>query len=538
MKPRISFHGAAGEVTGSCFLIEWSGGKGVGTRKALVDCGLYQGSKSLKELNYRPFPFNPTEIDAVLVTHAHIDHSGLLPKLVHYGYAGPIHTTEGTRDLLSFMLADSAYIQEMEVERLNRRNARRGRDRVDPIYTGKDADNTLPLIRTCGFEEWVDIGFGLRARWWNAGHILGAGSIELLIPDGSGGHQHVLFSGDIGPDHKSFHADPDAPEGLDYVIMESTYGDRVRENPEPKVRRAMLEKIVRNAMKRGGILLIPAFAVERTQELLFDLLVLMKEGELKRVPIFIDSPLATRATRVFCDHSEEFDERHDFARLIESSNVRFTRNVDESKALAKLTGGAIIMAASGMCDAGRIRYHLKNHLWKRETTVLIAGFQAQGTLGAILAEGTSDTVRIHGETIAVAADIQKLDVYSGHADRNGLVQWLKDRMPVRKGIFLVHGEEMARAGLFKALLDAGIDQKLISLPVLDETVTLGEPIPVYPEVKASRLPEADKAGRDWHNDYAAFLIDLEKRLRSAKDEKTRETLIQRVRKELDRNGFS
>src|SRR5690606_16582554 len=260
MATRLTFHGGAGTVTGSCFQIEHDRGR------FLIDCGRCQGTKTVRERNYGAFPFQPDAIDCVLLTHAHIDHSGLLPKLAKHGFAGPVHATEPTADLLSFMLPDSGHIQESEVERLNRRNRRRGRPAVEPIYTRKDAERCLAQIRGVAYERWIEPGPGVRARFWNAGHILGSASIELRIDDGPG-QVRLLFSGDIGPDEKVFHLEPDAPAGFDYVVCESTYGDRDRSDATVEQRRRALCAEINDALAAGGNLLIPAFAVERTQEL-------------------------------------------------------------------------------------------------------------------------------------------------------------------------------------------------------------------------------------------------------------------------------
>jgi metallo-beta-lactamase family protein len=289
----LSFCGAAGTVTGSCYLLQTEG------CRFLVDCGMFQGPKSLKELNYGPFPFDPRKIDFVLLTHAHIDHSGLLPKLVKQGFRGPIFATGGTADLLGYMLPDSGAIQEQEVRRLNRRNQQRGRDPVEPIYTEADARTALGNFSKVTYESWFQPGDGVRARYWNAGHILGAASIEVEIATGQGTPRvvRILFSGDIGPEHKLFHPDPEAPANLDYVCCEGTYGGRPRTDADPATRREILAGEVEAALARGGKLLIPAFAVERTQELLYDLSALFDSGRIPKLPVFLDSPLAIKVGR-------------------------------------------------------------------------------------------------------------------------------------------------------------------------------------------------------------------------------------------------
>ncbi|RWK77620.1 MAG: MBL fold metallo-hydrolase, partial [Mesorhizobium sp.] len=350
--PVLRFHGAAHGVTGSCYEI------GTSRARILVDCGLFQGSKSERELNYGAFPFAPEAIDAVILTHAHIDHSGLLQKLVKQGFSGPIHTTRATIDLCSVMLPDAAHIQEMEVEQLNRRNVQRGRQPVEPIYRQEDAAACMSLFRALEYCEWTTIAEGLRARLWNAGHLLGSASVELEI-DRDDAPLRIIFSSDIGPDHKLLQADPEGPAGFDYLICESTYGDRDRPDFSPEQRRSQLGEIVRGAAEANGPLIVPSFAVERTQELLVDLYLLMESGDVPTAPIFVDSPLATRASAIFERHADEIEQGNVLRQALNSRELRFTETVEQSKAINRLNGFFVVIAASGMCDAGRIRYHLK-----------------------------------------------------------------------------------------------------------------------------------------------------------------------------------
>ena len=344
MSVTIRFCGAAHTVTGSCYLLETPSGR------FLIDCGLFQGQKTLKELNYGAFPFRPADVDAVVLTHAHIDHSGLLPKLVREGFRGRILATRGTIDLCSYMLPDAGSIQESEVAALNRRNSARGRAEVSPIYTQADAVASLQSFQPVEYETWVGVIQGVRARYWNAGHLLGSASIELEFEgEGAAGQPlRLLASGDVGPDAKLLEPDPKAPAGFDYVISESTYGDRIRAATTPQQRRQRLAAEVKDAAAAKGALLIPAFAVERTQELIVDLVDLMERGEIPPAPIFLDSPLAIHATEVFRKHAASLDADIDVNRLFSSSHLRFTETVDESKSIAKLKGFHIIIAASGM----------------------------------------------------------------------------------------------------------------------------------------------------------------------------------------------
>src|SRR5665647_2715177 len=334
MSVTVKFCGAARTVTGSCYLLQTQSGR------LLVDCGLFQGPKTLKALNYSDFPFHPDEIDTVLLTHAHIDHSGLLPKLVRAGFRGQIMATRGTIDLCSYLLPDAGSIQESEVATLNRRNSARGRAEVSPIYTKADAIASLDAFRAVDYATWFEAMPGVRARYWNAGHLLGSASIELEFAGAGadGKPLRVLASGDIGPDAKLLEPDPEAPTGLDYIISESTYGDADRPSTTSELRRQHLAAEVRAAHAANGPILIPAFAVERTQELIVDLVDLMDRGDLPPAPIFLDSPLAIRATEVFRQHSASLDSKIDLDRLLRSPHLQPTETVAESKAIARFTG--------------------------------------------------------------------------------------------------------------------------------------------------------------------------------------------------------
>ncbi len=523
-KVTLKFCGGAGTVTGSCFLLT------AGGRRALIDCGMFQGTKTLKALNYADFPFDPAAIDALLLTHAHIDHAGLTPKLIRQGFTGPIYATEGTRALLSFMLPDSGYIQEQEVERLNRRNRQRGAAALTPIYTRADGAAAMAQCRTVDYERWTPVAPGLRARWWNAGHILGSASIEIEVETGDAAPLRLLFSGDIGPDNKLFHPAPDAPSDVDYLLCESTYGGRAREAITPDERRARFGREVRAALADDGVLLIPAFAVERTQELLADLIALMNAGDIPQAQVFLDSPLAIRATEVFAEHARALEDTGASRRAFDHPRLRFTETVEESKAIERVRSGAIIIAASGMCDAGRVRHHLKRLLSQPKATVLLVGYQAQGTLGALLAEGRR-AVRIMGEDIAVRARIRQIDLYSGHADGDQLVAWARARLPVRRGLFLTHGESAALEAFAAALAGAGVAKDLIHIPALDETVDLlgGGRRAAH----APRLPPEAVGRLDWHNDLAQFSLDLRAALDAAPDAAAREALLARLRGALE-----
>jgi metallo-beta-lactamase family protein len=520
MNLTVRFCGAARTVTGSCHLFEFGG------RRVLVDCGMFQGQKTLKALNYGAFPFRSADIDAVLLTHAHIDHSGLLPKLVKDGFRGPILATQGTIDLCSFMLPDSGSIQESEVATLNRRNAARGRGIVTPIYTQRDALACLDAFRPVAYQQWTEVLPGVRAQFWNAGHLLGSASIELEFM--TGGHViGVLASGDIGPDAKLFQPLPEGPIDLDYLICESTYGDTDRPPVTEDSRRAHLAEEVRAARQAGGPLLIPAFAVERTQELIVDLVDLMNRGAIPQAPIFLDSPLAIRATEVF-----ERDASGP-AHLLGSPHLRCTESVEDSKAIDRLDGFHIVIAASGMCDAGRIRHHLKRYLWQASTTVLLTGFQAQGTLGRFLNDGAR-AVRIQGDEIQVKARMRRIDDYSGHADGPELARWIAARRPIRRGVFLVHGEEPALNGLSERIAERSVPAAQVFIPLLDDIYELTTRAPTPLDVAGRRrlAPEA-VTNLDWHNDMSKLILDINERMQAAADDRTRGVIVRRLRRALE-----
>jgi metallo-beta-lactamase family protein len=525
MKTKLHFLGAAGGVTGFCVLIE------TGRARVLVDCGLFQGPKTLKQLNYNDFPFSPAAIDAVLLTHAHIDHSGLIPKLAVQGFTGPIHATAGTIALCGVMLPDAGAIQEMEVETLNRRNAQRARKAVEPIYTKADAEACMSQFSAVALDTWLAVAPGIRARWWNAGHILGSTSIEVEVAEGRA-TEILLFSGDIGPGGREFADDPEGPQGVDHLILESTYGNVEREPVTQDQRRKVLSEALYTAHAAGGPLLIPAFAVERTQELIVDLLELMESGDAPRGPIFLDSPLAIRASKVFLQKGQARDGTERFRRLRESNLLHFTESADESRSIERIGGWHIIIAASGMCDAGRVRHHLKRLLPRKEASVLIVGFQAVGTLGRLLQEGR-EWVRIQGDDIRVKAAIRSIDVYSGHADANALVAWAKARGPVSGSVFLLHGEPENLLGLKRRLVAEELARGRVVIPKMDEVfliehrhVSAGE-APLAPRIETEAVSRLD-----WHNARAALLADLNEALENAADDRMRERMIAEIKRKI------
>lgn len=513
-------------MTGSCFEIETA------KSRVLLDCGLFQGSKTEKQLNYAPFPFDPRSLDGVILSHAHIDHSGLLPKLTRQGFAGPIHSTRATADLCGVVLPDCGYIQEMEVEQLNARNMRRGRPTVAPVYTKRDALECLELFRPMPYGQWFPVAEDVRARLWNAGHLLGSASVEIEIDgDDTRDPLRMLFSGDIGPDHKLLHPGPAGPTGLDYVLCESTYGDRSRGAVSDEGRREQLLAVAHATARAGGPLIIPSYAVERTQELLVDLFILMRAGAIPFAPIFVDSPMAAKACDIFERYADDIEHGDVLREALGSTLVRFTETVEESRAIQSAPGFHVIIAASGMCDAGRIRHHLKAGLWRADASVLLVGFQAQGSLGRILLDG-APRVRIQGEEIAVRARIEVLDHYSGHADGDELVKWAQDRLPIRHAVFLTHGEEAAIMAL-EARLSGRIGAGRVIVPRLDDAFELKPDGPLWIDPGMQRRLAPEKIGRpDWHNELAGLLLALNGSMQATTDETGRESALERVRTAL------
>jgi len=436
---RIRFLGAAKTVTGSCYMVD--------TEKSrfLVDCGMFQGSKALKELNYVPFGFEIKDIDFVLLTHAHVDHCGLLPKLYKYGFEGKTWTSTPTKSLCGVVLPDSGYIQENEIERKNRKLARTGQPPLEPIYTAQDARDCLKYIEGIPFDTPVQISDDVKVVYRQAGHILGAGMIEVFIWE-RGKETKLVFSGDIGNVAQAIVKDPSTIDSADYVIMESTYGNRLHLDFDDRV--DLLAKAVTDMLEKGGNLVIPSFAVERTQDMIYTLKVLMDDGIIPRTDIYIDSPMAVEATKIFMEHPECFDdevtaemEGSHAASLFEDKNIHYIQSMTDSMMVNKIKKGAIILSASGMCEAGRIKHHLKHNLWRKESIILFVGYQGEGTLGRRILEGDKK-VRIHGEEVAVEAEIREIAGFSAHADQNGLMHWLSGfNKELPKQVFLVHGEQ-------------------------------------------------------------------------------------------------
>jgi len=528
MTVSLHIHGAAGTVTGSCHRLVTPRGE------LLIDCGMFQGSKSLRTHHYGPFPFDASRIATVLLTHAHIDHTGLFPKLALAGFRGRAWATPATRDLLHWLLPDAGTIQENDVARLNRRNARRAEPEVMAIYTKADAEAALDLIHPHAYDTWFEPIPGVRARMRNAGHILGSAFIELEV-DAEPSPIRLTFSGDLGPLEKALQHDPAAPGPADIALIESTYGGRTRDRLTEAERRDRLGRELADGLKRGGNIIVPVFAVERTQEILDDIAALKRDGELASVPVFLDSPLAGRTTEVFLRHRAALAASED-GHAFSTGDFRLTETIEQSKAIDRIHGGAVVLAGSGMCDAGRVKHHLKDHLWRSDSTVLFVGYQAPGTLGALIRDGAAQ-VRIHGDEVRVKARIRSLDAYSGHADRDELVAWARPMFRRLGTALLVHGEPGSMEGLAEAISKAGLPRDRVVVPTLDQRFdlehrdgrwiatpsTVGEASPRLPAKSAS-------ARRDWHNDYAQTLLDLRAALLNEPDDHSRSRLLKEMRR--------
>ncbi len=443
---KLRFLGAAHTVTGSSYLLETK------EIKLLIDCGMFQGSKRIRSLNYEDFLFNPADIDGVLLTHAHIDHCGLIPKLCRDGFKGPVYATKVTSELAAIMLPDSAHIQESDAELHNRKGKRSGDVPIKPLYSLDDATAALEHFKVVPYEKELSFTDNVRAVFHDAGHIMGSAIIEVFVTE-NGKTTKIVFSGDLGQPDQPIIKDPSIISGADYLLIESTYGDRIHQVYDKE---ETLAEIINDTMDRGGNLIIPSFAVGRTQTLLYYFYKLWKAGRIDDVPIVIDSPLAIAATRIFVNNRQEFDE--ETMELLKKSGsipqmpqLRVCETAAQSKALNSSEGSAIILSASGMADAGRILHHLKHNLWRPESTVLFVGYQAEGSLGRRLVDGMK-RVRVMGEEIAVQAQIKMLDGFSAHADSGQLLRWvehLTNPKPAR--VFVVHGEGAAQEAMKEKL---------------------------------------------------------------------------------------
>lgn len=463
---RVNFHGAARTVTGSQHLLEING------KKLLLDCGLYQGRRAEtyeRNLNFR---YDPRDVDAVILSHSHIDHSGNLPNLVKQGYEGAIYATHAASDLTKVMVADSGHIQEADAVFVNKRRAERGEPPIEPLYTKEDAEAIADLFAGRDYGEAFEPLPGVIARFFEAGHILGSASISLEIEE-KGRKIRFWFSGDIGRYDLPLLRDPVLPTQADYMIMESTYGDKSHNDPEL----AFIEfrDVVKRTVERGGKVIVPAFAVGRTQELVYNLNRMMHNGDVQRVPVYVDSPLAVKATDIFKDHLECFDE--ETAQFVKEARhpaldfkmLTYTRSVEESKALNERTDPMVIISASGMAESGRILHHIKNNIENPRNTICIVSWQAPHTLGRRLAD-REEEVRIYGETYKRKCEIATIGGLSAHAGQDLLLKYALGVRGSVKQIFLVHGEEKQARTLKDLLKEQKMDQ--VHYPALHESVNL------------------------------------------------------------------
>ena len=497
----ITFLGATKTVTGSNFLLEGAG------KRILIDCGLYQGKAAEERENYEDFAYNVSDIDYLLLTHAHIDHSGRIPKLYVEGYRNPVIATKATCDLCSIMLPDSGHIQEKENEWQNRKRNRKGLPELPPLYTAQDAIDCLKIFKPVKYDEIIELSPEIHVRFNDAGHMLGSSIIEIWVNE-NGEEKKVVFSGDLGNSDMPLLDSPTMIETADYLVMESTYGGRLHIRNDEKAE--MFLNIVAETLDKGGNVVIPSFAVGRTQEILYELNnlkehrtdkeFLEKYDKLMKVPVYVDSPLAISATQIFRQNTELFDE--DVRKQIESGDnplefpgLQFTQTAEESKALNENKTPSIIISASGMCEVGRIKHHLKHNLWNPNSTILFVGYQAPGTLGAKLVAGEKK-VKIFGEEVAVNARIEYIEGYSGHADQEGLLNFVYSFITKPKHIFLVHGEPEGQKILKQKLMetteipvtipDYGEDYKL------DDKISVESKVNMYDKHRYLRLEVIDR----------------------------------------------
>lgn len=475
---KITFLGATKTVTGSNFLVETENGT-----KFLVDCGMYQGRSDIEEKNYDDFLFNVEDINFMLLTHAHIDHSGRIPKLYKQGYRNPIYAQKATCDLCSIMLPDSGHIQEMEVEWKNKKRTRKGLSPLEPMYTAQDALDSIEVFRPVKYDEIIDIDENIKVRFSDAGHMLGSSIIEIWINE-NGKETKAVFTGDLGNNDIPLLASPTMIESADYLVMESTYGNRLHIRNDDKAK--MFLDVVYETLEKNGTVVIPTFAVGRTQEILYELNKIkenttdeefMKKYEkLMNISVYVDSPLAVSATEIFRKNTDLFDyevkeamEKGD--NPLEFPGLKFTQTVEESKALNESNKPSIILSASGMCEVGRIKHHLKHNIWNPNSTILFVGYQAPGTLGRRIVDGEKK-VKIFGEEMSVNARIEYIEGYSGHADQEWLLNFVYSFYTKPKHIFLVHGEEEGQEVLKDKIEEnTGIS---VTIPSFGETYTLDD----------------------------------------------------------------
>lgn len=540
---KIKFCGASTGVTGSCHLLT------SGEHKILLDCGQFQGGKAQDALNYDKFPFEPSEIECVVLSHAHIDHCGRLPLLTKRGFEGKIYCTDATADLLSVMLKDSAYIHEKETEWKNRKAERAGREQVEPLYTIEDAEKTLSLVSPILYDQQIEINSDMKIVFNDAGHILGSAITELWVTEDDM-ESKIVFSGDLGMEGRPILRDPTYIKKADYVIMETTYGNRIHKELGSGVEK--LIEIILNTTRRGGNVVIPSFAVGRTQELIYELNRFYDSNneyrkELDKIFVYIDSPMATTATEIFRRNAQVFDEETREYILkgdnpLEFKNLKFTRSSKESQDLNFNNEPKIIISASGMCEAGRIRHHLKHNLWNPKNSIVFVGYQGQGTLGRSLVEGIK-MVTLFGEEIQVNAEIHNLEGFSGHADQNGLFAWLAHFEQKPKQIFLVHGEEESKKDFAKLVNEKLSYEPIVVMGNSEFELDMNKSEIVNMDSAREQAAESDKIQKV-RDKLSSIHLDLEQILYSANlaveenisDKKI--TLINNIIQELEKSTIN
>lgn len=489
---KITFLGATKTVTGSNFLVEAAG------KKFLVDCGMYQGAAQDEWENSSPFAFDVNELDFMLLTHAHIDHSGRIPKLYNEGFRKPIYATKATCDLCSIMLPDSGHIQEMEIEWKNRKRTRKGLDPIPPLYTAEEALKCLEIFCPVKYDEIIDIDENIHVRFNDAGHMLGSAIIEIWA-DENGKTTKAVFTGDLGNNDIPLLSSPTMIDDADYLVMESTYGGRLHMRNDDKAN--LFLSIVSETLDKGGTVVIPSFAVGRTQEILYELNELKdviqdedfrkKYETIMKAPVYVDSPLAISATEIFRENMDLFDEEtQEIMRRgdnpLEFPGLQFTRTAEESKELNEKNESSIIISASGMCEVGRIKHHLKHNLWNPNSTILFVGYQAPGTLGRKIVDGAK-SVKLFGEEIAVNARIEYIEGYSGHADQEWLLNFIYSFIRKPKTIFLVHGEPEGQVTLKQKI--QGTTEIPVIIPEYGEQYELNEEVERLGRVKGTKQRE-------------------------------------------------
>jgi len=464
----ISFHGAAQEVTGSCHLLETLGGG-----RVLLDCGMHQGGDAVKRIQDEAFAFDPADIDVVVLSHAHLDHSGLLPKLFHEGFAGPVLCTRATAELLDIMLHDSVGLYLRDLDRTNIRNSRRGRPTLEPVFDMEDVEGVLKLCQGHAYGEVVPLGDSLSVCFHDAGHILGSAIVEIHLQE-KGESKTLVFSGDLGKQDSVLMNEPAVLQRADILLAESTYGNREHRGEQDSM--AQLREVLQNTWRRGGSVMIPSFAVGRTQDILFHLGCLHHQGELDNWEVFLDSPMAIAVTRVYDRwlHMLDGDDVRQLSDVHKTSLEKFlpTLNLavdtEQSMAINRIKGGAIIIAGSGMCTGGRIRHHFKQRIWDDRNTIIFTGYQARGTLGRILVDGAR-TIKLFNEEYVVKAGIETLGGLSAHAGQTELVEWIAGFQPAARTL-LVHGEPRAQDGLADRLWrDLGMK---VEIPARGQSIVL------------------------------------------------------------------